>query len=216
MIISVQLIRRTDDSPNRVIINGTELFPDTSQLVYSHRSNGFDWGYHGSGPAHTALGICLHLFGPHIAPHVYQSFKVEHVASWSREGFYTVDVTGFYKEFVEPNMPDYLAEWMDFVLNQLMVATDEKAFVVTDTIDQENWCVKFEVKEGVAYLRPVCEPLGYTLVKLNGVWFVTAKFPLTDSMVGLVIDSSTEMFSTAVEQFTDVLGTAAKNISKIA
>lgn len=216
MIISVQLIRRTDDSPNRVIINGTELFPDTSQLVYSHRSNGFDWGYHGSGPAHTALGICLHLFGPHIAQHVYQNFKVQYVATWKEEGSYTVDITGFYKEFVEPNMPDYMAEWMDFVLAQLMVATDDKAFLVTHTIDSVMWSVKYEVKNGLAELRTVCDGLGYTVINQDGTWFVTAKFPLTDVMVGLCVTRSVDMFCDAMHTFADVLGTAAKNISKIA
>jgi hypothetical protein len=216
MIISIQLINRNDQDDNRIMVNGHEITPEASLLIRSHSPDGFAWGYHGSGPSQAALAICLHLFGPHIAPHVYQNFKVQYVAIWKEEGSYTVDITGFYKEFVEPNMPDYMAAWMDFVLAQLMVATDDKAFLVTHTIDSVMWSVKYEVKNGLAELRTVCDELGYTVINQDGTWFVTAKFPLTDVMVGLCVTRSVDMFCDAMDTFADVLGTAAKNISKIA
>jgi hypothetical protein len=215
MIISIQLIDRTDNSNNRIIVSGHEITPEASLLIRYHSPDGFAWGYHGSGPSQAALAICIHLFGPHIAPHIYQNFKVQYVATWKEEGSYTVDITWFYKEFVEPNMPDYMSEWMDFVLNQLMSATEHKEYMVTDTIDNVLWTVSYEVKNGLTELRSVCESLGYTLINQNGIWFVTAKFPLTDTMVGLCVTRSVEMFSGAIDKFADALETAAKNISTI-
>ena len=39
------------------------------------------WGYGGSGPAQTALGVCLHLFGNRfVAEALYQRFKETFVA----------------------------------------------------------------------------------------------------------------------------------------
>ena len=215
MIISVQLIRRTETDPNRVIVNGTEITPGASLLIYSHSPDWFDWGYYGSGPSQTALAICLHLFGPHIANRVYQKFKVEFVANWKDEGSYTVNLSGFYQQFIEPNMPDYMAQWMDFLLNQLLVATKEKAYLVTETIDETNWSVKLEVKNGLTELRSVCDHFGYTVLKINGTWFVTAKFPLTDTMVGLVVDTSINRMSTAFSELGNAFETAAEKISKI-
>lgn len=45
------------------------------------------WGYGGSGPAQTALGICLHLFGNRfVAEARYQRFKEAFVSQWRPAG----------------------------------------------------------------------------------------------------------------------------------
>lgn len=64
-------------------IDGVEIFPDESQKIRNHSPDGFAWGYAGSGPAQSALAICLHIFrNKHVAESLYQSFKVTHVAHW--------------------------------------------------------------------------------------------------------------------------------------
>ena len=60
---------------NRVWINGRELTPAESQKVRNHSPDGFNWGYHGSGPAQLALAICLLELPPAEAQEVYQDFK---------------------------------------------------------------------------------------------------------------------------------------------
>lgn len=215
MKITIRLIYRTTVGDNQIIVNGHHLNVDASRLVRDH-SNEFDWGYHGSGPSQSAAAICLHLFGPYIAPQVYQRFKIEFVGEWKEAGLYTIDIAEFYRTYVEPEMLTFISSWMDMVMNQLYQATGEAAYLVTESIDHDTFTVSWLVKEGVAELQPICEPLGHTLVNLDGEWHLTAKFPLTDTMVGLIVNRSADMFSEAAGQFADVLGTAAKNISKIA
>ncbi len=215
MKITIRLIERTTVGDNQVIVNGHHMELAPSCLIRNH-SNEFSWGYHGSGPAQSALAICLHLFGPYIAPEVYQRFKIEFVGEWKTEGLYTIDIAEFYRTYVEPEMPTFISWWMDVVMNQLHQATGEAAYLVTESINHDTFTVSWLVKEGYKELHPICEPLGYTLVNLDGEWHLSAKFPLTDTMVGLIVNRSADMFSDAVDQFTDVLGVAAKNISKIA
>ena len=40
--------------PSLVTRNGVPLWPEPSQQVRDHSSDGFSWGYHGSGPAQLA------------------------------------------------------------------------------------------------------------------------------------------------------------------
>jgi hypothetical protein len=47
------------DGPNRLLVDGEELFPAESQKIRNHSPDGWNWGYGGSGPAQTALGLCL-------------------------------------------------------------------------------------------------------------------------------------------------------------
>jgi hypothetical protein len=64
----------------RVILNGTELDPNRSQLLLQETSPGFAWGFLGTGPAHLALAICLELFGPDRATQIFNGFKEKHIA----------------------------------------------------------------------------------------------------------------------------------------
>lgn len=64
-----------------VLIDGKELTPDASQKVWNHSPDGFEWGYHGSGPAQLALAILLAAGAtPGDAATFHQSFKDEVVA----------------------------------------------------------------------------------------------------------------------------------------
>lgn len=67
---------------NRIWLNGQELHLSESLKVRSHSPGGFNWGYGGSGPAQTALAICLELYGAALATRVYQDFKWQFVSNW--------------------------------------------------------------------------------------------------------------------------------------
>jgi len=52
---------------NRVWLNGQELHPAESLKMRNHSPDGFNWGYGGSGPAQTALAICILRESPRLA-----------------------------------------------------------------------------------------------------------------------------------------------------
>ena len=77
--------------------NGQHLDIAASQRVRNH-SQGFCWGYLGSGPAQSALAICLHVFGDRShAEALYQLFKEAYVATWPIESSFRIelDLTDF-------------------------------------------------------------------------------------------------------------------------
>lgn len=78
---------------NDVFVNGVRLDPAISQKVFNHSPDGFSWGYQGSGPAQTALAICLHLLGDdNAALEVYQAFKRQYVAKWTMDEDFAEDI----------------------------------------------------------------------------------------------------------------------------
>lgn len=64
--------RRTSNR-NIVTVNGERLDPRPD--LRNHSPDGFEWGYHGSGPAQLALAILAHEYGDEIAEVHYQDFK---------------------------------------------------------------------------------------------------------------------------------------------
>jgi len=58
-----------------IFLNGEELSPKRSLKIWRHSPDGFNWGYHGSGPAQLALAILLELFSREFAIDHYQQFK---------------------------------------------------------------------------------------------------------------------------------------------
>lgn len=78
--IRLQGITRTENTKNRIFLDGEELFPDASLAIANHSPDGFNWGYGGSGPAQTALAICLELFGERKAVRKYQEFKSKYIS----------------------------------------------------------------------------------------------------------------------------------------
>jgi len=51
-----------------------------------HSPTGFEWGYHGSGPADLARSVLLRFVGRETADRLYQLFKHDIIASIPREG----------------------------------------------------------------------------------------------------------------------------------
>lgn len=71
------------DEQCRLFVDGQEVLLADSLKIRNHSPTGFNWGYGGSGPAQSALAICLHIFGNrHVAESLYQSFKSTFVARW--------------------------------------------------------------------------------------------------------------------------------------
>lgn len=67
------------------------LTPDLSQKLYNHSLDGFEWGYHGSGPAQLALAILADYFSkrdiwPPVALQHYQEFKRAFIATMPQAG----------------------------------------------------------------------------------------------------------------------------------
>ena len=91
--------RTETDDQNRIWVDGVDLLPDASQRIRNHSPDGHNWGYSGSGPAQTALSICLHIFvHERLAQVLYQPFKRSFVATWQPAGadFKTqIDITDF-------------------------------------------------------------------------------------------------------------------------
>lgn len=50
-----------------------------------HSPNGFEWGYHGSGPADLARSILKDHLG--FVPSCYQAFKRDVIATFDKDGF---------------------------------------------------------------------------------------------------------------------------------
>ena len=63
--------------------DGSPLPLAPSLAIRNHSPTGWEWGYHGSGPAQLALALLLDLTGdPDTAAARYQDFKAAHVAIW--------------------------------------------------------------------------------------------------------------------------------------
>lgn len=76
----------------RVIDNNdfTWLDPRPSQKLINHSPDGFEWGYHGSGPAQLALAMLYDVVGfenKEIALCHYQKFKESFISGCAKEGF---------------------------------------------------------------------------------------------------------------------------------
>jgi hypothetical protein len=71
-----EIIRvRGEVRSRRVWLDGVELDPAKSLKMFRHSPDGFNWGYHGSGPAQLALAILIELVDTGTAVRWYQSFK---------------------------------------------------------------------------------------------------------------------------------------------
>lgn len=83
----------------RLFVDGVEILPEKSQKLYNHSPDGFSWGYSGSGPAQSALAICLAIFkNQYVAEVLYQSFKETFVSRWQPVGapfLKEIDITDF-------------------------------------------------------------------------------------------------------------------------
>lgn len=82
---------------NRLYVDGKLLDLEESLKVRNHSPTGFEWGYGGSGPAQSALAICLKILPQRwMAEALYQSFKFRFVSCWKADAFEVViDITDF-------------------------------------------------------------------------------------------------------------------------
>lgn len=78
---------RGEISSRRVWLDGKELRPGRSQKLYNHSSDGFMWGYGGSGPAQLALAVLTELIGEERALSCYQDFKWNFIAGLPQANF---------------------------------------------------------------------------------------------------------------------------------
>lgn len=81
------MIIKGEWATRRVWIDGKELLPDDSLKVRNHSPDGFNWGYHGSGPAQLALAIMLVYGGGLYIESLYQEFKRVHIATLPQADF---------------------------------------------------------------------------------------------------------------------------------
>jgi hypothetical protein len=88
---------KRETTHNRIWIDGKEVLPEKSFKLRYHSPTGFNWGYGGSGPAQTALAICLEIFPDQwMAEALYQSFKFSFVSKWREDEFTEeIDITDF-------------------------------------------------------------------------------------------------------------------------
>lgn len=56
------------------------------QSLCLHSPTGFEWGYHGSGPAELALNILNLFVTPAMAHQLHQQFKDKYIATMARDG----------------------------------------------------------------------------------------------------------------------------------
>lgn len=73
---------RMKDGSVRVHVGGLPVDPRND--IRNHSPDGFEWGYCGSGPAQLALGILCDAVGAVLGEVLYQDFKREVVATWSK------------------------------------------------------------------------------------------------------------------------------------
>ena len=62
-------------------VDGRKIPLEQSLKIREHSPTGFNWGYGGSGPAQTALAICLLYLDPEQATRAYQYFKRDLVST---------------------------------------------------------------------------------------------------------------------------------------
>lgn len=72
---------RAGDETPVLFVDGPMRVPLDLRLdVRNHSPTGFEWGYHGSGPAQLALAICCFMLGQERAERVYEDFKSKLIA----------------------------------------------------------------------------------------------------------------------------------------
>lgn len=80
---------RASDGCQVVRIENERLHPVDPRLdLRNHSPTGFEWGYHGSGPAQLALALCADATGDdRLALSIYQQFKRQIIAGLPRDSW---------------------------------------------------------------------------------------------------------------------------------
>lgn len=71
----------------QIHIDNKNLKPTASQAIRNHSSDGFDWGYGGSGPAQFALALLMQYVDPETAQQYCQKFKFGWVSILPQKDF---------------------------------------------------------------------------------------------------------------------------------
>ena len=121
----------------RLQVDGTELSLADSLRVRNHSPSGFNIGYCGSGPAQSALAICLHLFESRVvAEHLYQLFKETFVARWQPQMHpfsVEIDLTDFLSEHRQ-----WLVQAQEWEAQQDVLAADGLLDEAYDILTEEE------------------------------------------------------------------------------
>jgi len=170
----------------QVWVDGERLKIEESRAITNH-SEDFSWGYAGSGPAQTALGCCLYLFGPYIAQQVYQRFKFDHVQNWYRweDSDHNVNVEKFYIDYIEgPVMDNALSKYSHNMYDRLFAAVSGDT-AATDLIAESAVINSQRVQTRIImdafnqHISDVADALNLSYVNFDGKWNIIGTMPTT-------------------------------------
>lgn len=173
----------------QVWVNGEQLRIQESRIIRNH-SEDFSWGYAGSGPAQTALGVCLHLFGPYIAPEVYQRFKFDHVQNWYRweDTDHSVNVEKFYFDYIDGQVMDNaLSRFSQNVYDRLFEAVKSDgaatALIAESSVINSQRTQTRIIMDGYSKsINDVSDALNLSYINVDGKWNIIGSMPITSYM----------------------------------
>ena len=88
-----------------------EPLPIKPSMQIYHHSSEFNWGYHGSGPAQTALALLIDVtHDPMESVIRHQDFKREVVAAWPQGGGWEITASAIKDWLAKKQYADFEAE----------------------------------------------------------------------------------------------------------
>jgi hypothetical protein len=170
----------------QIWVDGEQLRIEESRAIRNH-SKEFAWGYAGSGPAQTALGCCLFLFGPYIAPMVYQRFKFDHVQNWYRweDSDHKVDIEKFYFNNIEGEVLEHaLSKYSQNVCDRLYAAlTGDQvaASLIAEGEIVNSQAVQTRIIMGAfnKSIEGVADAMNLSYINFDGRWNIMGTMPTT-------------------------------------
>lgn len=170
----------------QVWVDGERLRIEESRAIRNH-SEDFSWGYAGSGPAQTALGCCLFLFGPYVAQQVYQRFKFDHVQNWYRweDTEHSVNVERFYLDNIEGEVMDNaLSKYSHNVYDRLFAALDgddtaTALIAESSVINSQRVQTRIIMDAYNQRINDVADALNLSYINVDGKWNIIGTMPTT-------------------------------------
>ena len=119
---------RNQEEQCQLFVDDEAVSLTDSLAVRSHSPAGFNWGYGGSGPAQSALAICLHIFkNRYVAEVLYQAFKVRYVAHWQpQHAAFSATI----------DLADFLIDNRDALRRAAQWEEDDEEFAGWDLLEQ--------------------------------------------------------------------------------
>ena len=198
--INIKLERGSEE--NRAWLNGQLLNPTISQAHINHIP-AFCRRFLGSGPSQLALGICLELFGKHLAMRVYHQFKARYVATWSVSGKYQIDLVPFWMEVVRPEAGKAIEDWAyDMMRDHVFEHQVFLAFAFADTALMQAVIMVDDSERSLSEIEKLCETTGWRYEHTEGFgWVLKAKFPVTHTVALLMMKDLEQVFNEVSEKF---------------